>query len=78
MSINNKKILKMSDVNITWTTCSRCGVLCFKSDWCKPCQIKIQLLDTYPLKSFALNTLVDILNEVVLHVCKIITHKTKS
>ena len=77
MSIHNNIIL--NHVNITWKPCSKCGVLCYESDLCKPCKMKIQLLDTHPLKRFELNTIIDIINdiinELVLHVCRTLTIK---
>ena len=78
---NNSIILNISNNNdgnndkMIWKRCSRCGVLCYKSDWCKPCKMKIQLLDTHPLARYELNTLIDIFNEVVLHVCRTLTIK---
>lgn len=75
MPIHNDIVLNINNVNITWKACSRCGVLCYKSEWCKPCKMKIQLLDTHPLNTFKLNTVIDIFNEVVKHVCRILTIK---
>lgn len=75
MPIHNDIVLNINNVNITWKACSRCGVLCYKSEWCKPCKMKIQLLDTHPLAKYELHTLIDIFNEVVLHVCRTLTIK---
>lgn len=53
-----------------WKLCSRCGVASYKSDWCKPCKLKIFKLEPHPLEKFHLNTIIDIFNEVVLHLCR--------
>lgn len=82
MPLNNNSIIlniiNNNDGNndkMIWKSCSRCGVLCYKSDWCRPCMMKVKLLDPHPLKTFKLNTVIDIFNEVVLHVCKTLTTK---
>lgn len=65
----NKTVLNRNEMNI-WKPCARCGVLCYKSDWCKPCKLKVFSLDPHPLRRFQLNTVIDIFNEIILHICR--------
>lgn len=68
---NNDNIVYTEDVNITWMPCSKCGVLSYKSNVCKPCKYKIQLLyaDCLNPKN-EINTLIDILIRILCKICK--------
>lgn len=72
MLIKNDNIilLDMNDDDI-WKQCSRCSVLTYKSDMCKPCNSKIRLSYVNSLNKTELTTLVDILIEIILNMCSI-------
>ena len=67
---NNDSILYIEDVIITWMSCSKCGVLSYHSNVCKPCKYKSQLLYIDYLNSKKKKyTLIDIVIKIRLKIC---------
>lgn len=50
----------------TWFLCSRCGVISFKNEWCKPCRMKVFELPSHPLNNREINSIIHVMRNFVL------------
>ena len=57
-----KKIVNHEGID-TWFLCSRCGVISFKNEWCKPCRMKVFELSTHPLNNHEMKSIIHVVRD---------------